>query len=64
MILETAATGVAADDELLLLGEFDFDPGAAALASLVERIRPLGDQAFELEFISQAEECRVGRKTG
>ena len=40
---------VADDDELLLLGEFDFDPSTAASATLVERIRPFGDQAFQQE---------------
>jgi len=30
--------GVTADDELLLLGKLDFDPGAGAPATLVQRI--------------------------
>ncbi len=38
--------GIATDDELLLLGQFDFDPGTAASACLVARIEPLWDQAF------------------
>jgi hypothetical protein len=47
--------GVAADDELLLLGQLDFDPGTAAPAGLVERIRSFGDQAFQLKLPSNLE---------
>ena len=40
---------VAADDKLLLLRQFDFNPGAAAPAGLVQTIGSFGDQTFELE---------------
>ena len=40
---------VAANNKLLVLGQFDFDPGAAASAGLVQRIGSFGDQAFEVE---------------
>jgi hypothetical protein len=42
-IIPSPGLGVTADDKLLLLGQFDFDPGAAAPAVLVERIRPFED---------------------
>ena len=41
--------GVAADHELLGLGQLDFNPGAVVPTRLVVRIRSLGDQALELE---------------
>ena len=41
--------GVAADNKLLLPSQFDFNPGAAAPAALVKRIRPFGHQTFEPE---------------
>jgi hypothetical protein len=40
---------VTADHELLLQGELDFDPGAAAPAGLIGGIWSLGYQAFEVE---------------
>ena len=42
---------VAADNELLTLGDFEFDPGAAAPAVLVDRIQSLRDQAFEAKLL-------------
>ena len=37
---------IAANHKLLLLGQLDLDPGAAASAGLVGRSRSFGDQAF------------------
>jgi hypothetical protein len=47
--------GVTADDELLGSRQFDFNPGAAAPARLVQRIRSFCDQAFELELLCYSE---------
>jgi hypothetical protein len=65
----TSGRRVAANDKLLLLGQFDFNPGAAAPAGLVVRIRLFGDQAFEVKllcylkkFFSDATERRPFRK--
>ena len=43
--------GITADDELLLLGKLDFDPGSGAPAGLVQRIWSFCDQPFELELL-------------
>jgi hypothetical protein len=40
---------VTADDKLLLLRQFDFNPRATSPAALVKRIRSFGHQAFEPE---------------
>jgi len=47
--------GVTANDELLLLGQFDFNSGAAASTRLVQRIWSFCDQAFELELLCYSE---------
>src|ERR1700757_4358624 len=60
--ISAAAFGwrVAADHKLLLLGQFNFDPGATAPAGLVERIRFFADQTLELELPRQLEQLLSG----
>jgi len=52
--------GVAADHKFLCSRQFDFDPGAAAPAGFVHRIRSLGDQPFELELPRYLQELFSG----
>ena len=48
--------GVSADDEFLLLVEFDFDPRSGALSGLIPGSTPFANQAFKAQFPSSAQE--------
>jgi hypothetical protein len=60
VLATTSGWRVAADDKLLLLGQFDFNPRTAASASLVKRVRSFGDEAFELELLPYLEQLFSG----
>jgi len=47
---------VAADNELLGLGDLEFDPGAAASATFIDSTSSFGDQPLEAEFLSNREQ--------
>ena len=51
---------VAADDELLLLGQFHLDPRTTAATGLVKRVRPFGDQAQRPQVVKAAKRQQVG----
>src|SRR4029077_17064133 len=47
---------VAANNELLSFGQFDFDPGTAASAAFVERTQSFGNQPFEAKLLRDPEQ--------
>jgi hypothetical protein len=53
---------VAADNKFLRQSQLDLDPGAAAPAAFVERVKSLGNEAFEAELLGDPEQILLAAR--